>query len=90
MAELRRVQNPPSSITGDIGAYLRSLAHAINDIPTFSMFSGTTPNSNLTGFPGDLAVNFGSASTDSRIWVKGGSARSQSQLGWVTLRTGPP
>ena len=80
---------PPSSITGPLGDYLHRIWRAFDDLPTLSYFIGTSPNSTLTGVPGDLAVNVGSASTDTRVWLKGGATRTPSTTGWVTLRTGP-
>lgn len=89
MAGRNNVPLPPSSLTGELGDYLSKVARYINSQPTFSFFSGTTPNSNITGLAGDLAVNVGSASTDTRLWVKGGSPASPTKTGWVTIRTGP-
>lgn len=80
---------PPSSITGALGEYLQRLWRVLDDMPNLSYFSGTTPNSVLTGVPGDLAINVGSASTDTRVWLKGGATRTPSTTGWITLRTGP-
>lgn len=80
---------PPSSITGDLGNWLHELWSVVNYMPQFSTFSGTTPNSNLTGLAGDFALNYGSASTDTRLWIKGGSLTSLNKSGWVTVRTGP-
>ena len=83
-----RVPAPPSSLTGDLGTWARQVYMAINSMPFVSYFSGTNPNSNTSGFAGDLAVNVGSASTDSRIWVMGGNSLSvTTNLGWVVLRT---
>ena len=89
MADFRRIASPPSDLTGPLGLYLREVARAINDIPQVSAFSATTPNSLVTGYPGDLAINLASASTDTRLWIKGGSSRQPSRTGWMTLRIGP-
>ena len=78
---------PPSNITGVLGEWLSDVWRYLDAQPQLSRFSGTSPNSAVTGFPGDLAVNAGSASTDTRVWVKGGT--TYSNTGWVTLRTGP-
>lgn len=66
-----------------MGSYLREIARAINDIPQLSAFSADTPNSLVSGFPGDLAVNLTSANTDIRLWQMGGSLRVPSTTGWV-------
>lgn len=62
--------------------YLRELARAVNDIPQLSAFSGSDPNGTVTGYPGDLAVNLTSTSSDIRLYVKGGSVRVPSNTGW--------
>lgn len=77
---------PPSSLTGPLGEYLQVLWRAFNKIPNVSAFSGTTPNSTVSGYPGDIAVNIGSASTTSRVWIKGGDARQPSTTGWAAMR----
>ena len=68
-----RINEPPSSITGVVREYLVTVAHALNSIPNLSWFSGTSPNSALTGIAGDIAINLGSASTSSRMWIKSGT-----------------
>ena len=83
----RRIPDPPSSMTGPLAAWMQGLATYLNGQPVVSLFSGVTPNSVLTGMPGDLALNVGSASTDSRFWLKGGAGNTVSKTGWVVLRT---
>lgn len=78
---------PPSDVTGPLGAYLEILWHTLQGLPNASYFSGATPNGVVLGVPGDLAMNIGSASTDSRLWVHGGGLRQPSTTGWVVLRT---
>jgi len=86
----RKLPFPPSAVTGPLGAWLFELWKYIESQPTVSLFSGVTPNSSLTGLSGDLAINVGSASTDTRAWILGGGQRSGlTNQGWVTLRTGP-
>lgn len=77
----------PSSVTGELGDFLNDVRTRLNAMPIFSYFSGLTPNSTLTGRRGNFAINIGSASTDSCVWVKGGSALTTSTTGWVALRT---
>ena len=86
MSDFRRIVSPPSNISGALGDYLREVARAINDIPNFSVFSGTSPNSLVTGYPGDWAIKLTSSSTDSRAWLKGGASRTASTTGWVVIR----
>ncbi len=83
-----RIPFPPSDVTGALGDYLLVLWRAINDSPTLSYFSGSTPNSVITGLPGDLAVNVGSASTSTRLWQMGGSVAQPSTTGWNPLHIG--
>ena len=75
-------------MTGPLGAWLFELWKHLESQPNLSLFSGTSPNSVLTGLSGDVAVNVGSASTDSRLWVLGGGQRSAlTTQGWVVIRT---
>jgi len=86
VADFRRIVSPPSDVTGPLGSYLREMARAINDIPQLSAFSAASPNGLLDGYPGDLAVTLTSSFLDTRLWVKGGSGRIPSNVGWVAVR----
>ena len=79
----------PSSITGPVRRVLQDLADAVNGLPQFSFFSGTSPNSVLTGSAGAFAINVGSASTESRVWINT-STSAASTSGWVILRIAEP
>lgn len=85
MADFRRIPSPPSGITGELGVWLRDVARAINDIPQLSGFSGSTPNGVVSGYPGDLLVNLTSATSDLRLYQKGGSTRVPNKTGWVLV-----
>ena len=86
-----RIGQPPSSVTGPLRGYLDQMARVLNDLPSFSYFSGTSPNSTVTGLPGHVAINIGSASTASRVWVlSGGASSALTNQGWVILRTAAP
>ena len=76
---------PPSHVTGAVGAYLHVLFRALDGIPTISKFSGDSPNSTVTGYPGDLAVNMTSATTTIRLWQMSGSVRRPSTTGWTPV-----
>lgn len=79
-----RIGLPPSDVTGPLGKYLMDIYRALNQIPNASYFSGTNPNtSGFTGYPGDLLVNVGSASTDRRLWQVGGASVSTNS--WVVV-----
>ena len=86
----RHIQAPPSSITGPLGAWLQQLWKHIEAQPSISLqsFSGaSTPDSLVTGLPGDICINIGADSSTSRVFVLGGAARSVlTQLGWARVR----
>lgn len=86
----RKLVPPPSTVTGALGEWLRELHRVIESTPNVSLVSlsaGSTPNSVVTGTPGDMAVNVSpSASTSSRYWVMGGSGSALTQLGWALVR----
>ncbi len=84
-----RLPPPPSNVTGPLQDWMTAVVRAINNMPTMSYFSGTTPNSTVTGFAGDIAINIGSASTTTRVWVNAASTATAGRTGWVTLATGP-
>lgn len=82
-----RVPPVPVSIQGELASYLRNVVRILNAEAYISRFSGTDPNlSNLTGIPGNLAVNIGSASTWTRMWQMSGSIQSISTTGWKMMR----
>lgn len=85
----QRVPNPPSSVTGPLGVWLAEVAKAVNDTPTMSYFSGTTPESVLTASAGHLAVNMVSGTTAVRAYIKGGDpADGPTTTGWTGLTPG--
>ena len=61
----------------------------LNTGPRLSYFTGTTPNSSVTGFVGDLTFNINSTSTDTRTWQMGGSGDTMRQTGWRPFHIGP-
>jgi hypothetical protein len=81
----RIVQDPPSGITGTLREYLTEISRAINDRPVMSYFSGTSPNSVVSGYAGDIAINLGSASTSTRVWVLSGAPSTVTNQGWVRM-----
>jgi hypothetical protein len=86
----QKLQAPPSSVTGPLGAWLSVLWQYIEKQPSISLASfapTATPNSSVTGQSGDLCVNLGSGSTTSRLWVLGGNVRSTiTDQGWALVR----
>lgn len=86
----RKLVPPPSTITGELGVWLRDLHRVIESTPNVSLVSlaaGDTPNSRVSGVPGDLAVNVSpSASTSSRLWTLGGSGSALTTGGWALVR----
>ena len=84
---MSRIPPVPSGITGAIRAYLEQIARQLNGEAYISKFSAANPNtSGFTGVPGDLAVNVGSASTSSRLWIMEGSTSSIDTNGWRIVR----
>ena len=83
---IRKVPEVPSNVTGPLREWLTIVADQINKQPTFSRFSGLTPNSYLTGGMGDLCVNVGSASSWTRYWLKVGPEVGLSRTSWVAIR----
>ena len=77
-----QLQPPPSSITGELGQYLRLIWKTLYDMPNMSNFSAPTPNGVVSGVPGDLAVNLTSANSNIRLYQKGGTTRTPSNTGW--------
>ena len=80
---------PPSTVTGPLAEWLRSLREVLDTkVARASYFSGDSPNSTATALPGYLAINMSpSQSTDSRVWVHGGTGTTPTTTGWVVLRT---
>jgi hypothetical protein len=89
-----RFPAPPSGLSEPLSGYLRQIWSFIESQPQTSInsFSATaTPNSLVSGFPGDMVVNIGSASTNSRLWILGGAARSAiTNKGWQLVRVVTP
>lgn len=79
---------PPSGITGPLRRYLQDIAFAINALPAISLFSGTaiTPNSQITGVAGNITIYAGPSSTNTRFFIKGGSASVPSTTSWATVQ----
>jgi hypothetical protein len=86
---IRRVRQPPPTGNHDFDVWIRDFAVQWNSHPRMSWFSGTTPNSNLTGSPGDIAINLASGSTLTRMWMMTGDASLVTTLGWRTISLGP-
>ena len=83
-----RIEQPPPSGNQRLDQWLRDFANQWNSHPRMSWFSGTTPNSNLTGTPGDIAINLASGSTMTRMWVMTGDTSLVTTLGWRTVQLG--
>jgi hypothetical protein len=81
----RKLNDPPSGITGPLRVWLQGVVDHVNNTPTLSYFSGTSPIvSAVTGMAGDLAFNVGSASTSTRLWENVGT--SLNTVNWVAIR----
>ncbi len=83
----RRIGNPPIvQDNPELNRFLQDVANVLNTLPRISIFSGASPNSMMSGLPGDIAVNIGSASTTSRIWVHGSNNTVPNFTGWAVVR----
>jgi hypothetical protein len=77
----------PSNATGPLADWCRLAARQLNSEAYISKFSGSDATlSSVTGIPGDLVINVGSASTSTRLWIKAGSTASASTINWVRVR----
>lgn len=65
--------------------YLREVVDEINRLPVFSFFSGTTPESVVTGVSGNFAINPYSTATNNFLFVKWGSPVTASKVSWATV-----
>jgi hypothetical protein len=82
-----RIPPVPSGLTGPLAEWCRTAARQLNAEAYISTFSAANPNtSGLTGLPGNLAVNIGSASTTSRLWILGGGIVSIDTNDWHPIR----
>jgi hypothetical protein len=61
--------------------WCRKVTEAFSALPQFSSFSGTDPNSRLTGFSGDIAINYAPAAA-TVLWVKHGSVLVPTTSNW--------
>lgn len=86
-----RLGPPPPDVKGQLRDYLQRMATILDGMPQVSFFSGTSPNSSLTGTTGHLAINIGSASTQSRLWINTAPPTSTATTtGWVVVRIAQP
>lgn len=85
----RRNEIPPPTGNQRFDQWMRDFHIQWNSQPRLSWFSGTTPNSVVTGTPGDIVVNLASGSTVTRLWTMVGDTSLVTTLGWQTLQVGP-
>jgi hypothetical protein len=68
--------------------WLEQVRTQLNAEAFISKFSAANPNtSGVTGVPGNLLLNVGSASTWTRLWVMGGGVQSIETNTWQMFRT---
>lgn len=87
-----RIAGPsPSRFSGPLLEYLQSVAQAINRIPNLSITSQSNPNSNNTGFVGDMLVNLTSSNTSTHWWGLTGAwtPSNFTSQGWQPFVMGP-
>jgi hypothetical protein len=76
----QRVGLPPRTEDTRVQRYLQSVADAVNQLPAQSVFSFSTPESNVSANVGTLGINI--ASGVSVMWVKQSGAGN---TGWVAI-----
>lgn len=82
-----RIPPVPSGASGPLAEWARQIRIQLNGEAYISKFSAANPNtSGFTGIPGDLAMNIGSASTWTRLWIMSGSVASIDTDGWHPVR----
>lgn len=81
MTDTRRIREPPAvQDDPNLTLWLRDLATEINTLPRTSLFSFSTPESNVTAQTGTIGVNF--ASDQSVVWVK---QLGSDNTGWAAI-----
>jgi hypothetical protein len=79
----------PSWATGPLADTMRLWHRQLCGEAYISRFSAVTPEtagSFVTAQPGHLAINIGSASTSTRLWIMTGSVPSSKTTGWTPIR----
>jgi hypothetical protein len=75
-----RVPSPPASDDARQAQWQRNVGDALNDLPNLSVFSYSTPESNVTSVAPTLGFNH--ASGVSVLWAK---VTGSGNTGWVPL-----
>lgn len=82
-----RLPPVPSGVTGPLADWCRLAARQLNGEAYISKFSGSAASlSAITGIPGDMVMNVGSASTATRLWIHKGSTASADTVNWSSVR----
>lgn len=82
-----RLHPPPSSVTGPLGGWLNELWRTVNVQPRLSVnsFAASTPDSLVSGLPGDIVVNL-APNQSVRGWMMGGADPSTiTTHGWQSF-----
>lgn len=84
----KRIPDPPSNVKDPVVyAWMVAVTQQLNSEAFISQFSGTNPNTSvISGIPGQMTVNIGSASTFTRLWIMAGSVNSVSTTSWHPVR----
>lgn len=77
---MSRFQPPPASTGTELGRYLQGIASFLNVLPVFSVFSYSSPNSNVTAATPTLGINM--SSSGSKLWAK---TIGSGSTGWVAI-----
>ena len=83
MSRYLRVALPPSSGNASLDAWNRSIADALNQLPTFSIFS-TSDGPNSSGITANVpTIGFEIGSSTTKVWFK--IEASSLTTGWSTV-----
>ena len=82
--QIIRVQPPPPQEDKNVSYWQRRVTDALNTLPPFSVFSYTSPESNVTALRGTIGISMASSSSGSIAWIK---AQGDDNTGWAPLAT---
>jgi hypothetical protein len=79
-----RVTDMPStaSVAQEVKYHAGQVTRALNGLPSFSIFSWSSPESNVTAQAATLGFNLAPASVASTLWLKKTGSGSS---GWIAL-----
>ena len=83
------ISQPPSSFTGPLAEWARTITNIIQGIPQFSYGTHPTPEGIINGSTGDFYVAQPSTSTLTCLWTKSSAPGLVSTTSWVKIGVVP-